>query len=92
MVVALQRGPVERDENAPAIHGGYGAGLAERAGTLVVRLKEEQVGQLLDIVAAGHADVVQDAALVPEPLNGGGGGHQSSVFYSHSHCSHTSIM
>jgi hypothetical protein len=51
-----------------------GAGFAEHAAVLVVHLEEEQVGELLDVVAVGHAVVAQDVAVVPEALDDGGGG------------------
>ena len=40
--------------------------------------EEEQVGELLDVVAVGHAVVAQDVAVVPEFLDDvlGFGGHK----------------
>ena len=46
---------------------------AQLADVLVVHLEEEQVGQLLDVVAVRHAVVAQDVAVVPETLDDGGG-------------------
>ena len=44
-----------------------------RLGALVGHLEEQQIGQLFDIVAIGHAVVAQDVAVVP------GGGHWLSL-------------
>ena len=50
------------------------------AAVLVVHLQEEEVGQLLDIVAIGQPVIAQDGAVVPEALDdGGGGGHMLLV-------------
>ena len=44
-------------------------GLPSSARLLVGHLEEQQVGELLDVVAVGHAVVAQDVAVVPEPLD-----------------------
>ena len=72
-VVRLQRVAVEAEQAGPAQLVGDGAGLAELVLLLVGHLEEEQVGELLDVVAVGDAVVAQDVAVVPEALDDGGG-------------------
>ena len=43
--------------------------VAGRLRPLVGHLEEEQVGELLDVVAVGQAVVAQDVAVVPELLD-----------------------
>jgi hypothetical protein len=57
----------------PAIGVGNGGGIANFA-PLVVHFEEEEVGELLDVIAVGEAVVTQDGAVVPEALDNGGGG------------------
>ena len=47
--------------------------LLQLAHLLVGHLEEEQVGELLDIVAIGDAVVPQDVAVVPQALDDGCG-------------------
>ena len=44
----------------------------ELAAALIVHFEEEEVGELLDVVAVGEAVVAEDGAVVPEALYDGG--------------------
>jgi len=70
-VVGLKLIAVEVEQAAPVVCLGDGAGLAEKLDLLVVHLEEEQVGELLHVVAVGHAVVAQDVAVVPQALHDG---------------------
>ena len=61
----FELGPVEGDERGPVEALGHDAGQAEVV-LLVGHLEEQQVGELLDVVAVGQAIVAQDVAVVPE--------------------------
>jgi hypothetical protein len=76
-VVAFQIVAVQPKETGPVKFGRYGTRLAEHGAVLVVHLEEQQVGELLYVVAIGHAVVAQDIAVVPEALNDCGGGGSS---------------
>ncbi len=66
-VVVEQRIAVLGQQCGPGVGGGDEAGLAvRRAAALVRHLDEQQVGELLDVVAIAHAVVAQDAAAIPE--------------------------
>jgi hypothetical protein len=43
--------------------------VVRRLGALVGHLEEQQIGQLLDVVAIRHAVVTQDVAVIPEFLD-----------------------
>ena len=60
------------EQPGPVEFGRDGAGLAGHPAVLVVHLEEQQVSQLLDIVAVRHAVVAQDIAVVPQALDDGG--------------------
>ena len=69
-VVVEQRIAILGQQRGPGVDGGDGAGLVVgRAAALVRHLEEQQVGELLDVVAIAHAVVAQDVAVVPELLN-----------------------
>jgi len=57
----------------PVAIGGDGAGLAQFVNVFGVHFEEQQVSELLHIVAVGHAVVPQDVAVVPDTLDNGGG-------------------
>ena len=79
-VVSLQLDTVTLDEGLPAQAVGHYGGPIERCLRLFVgHLQEQQVGELLHIVAIAHAVVAQYAAIVPEFLNEGVGGCVHSV-------------
>jgi len=71
---------VEGEEGGPVETGGDGGGLAPgRKGALVRHLEEQELGQLLDVVAVGETVVAEDVAGVPEfgdELLGVVGGHE----------------
>jgi hypothetical protein len=46
-----------------------------RPAALVRHLEEQQVGELLDVVAIAHPVVAQEVAVVPDLLDEGGGVH-----------------
>jgi hypothetical protein len=80
-VVPFERQAVEFDTSSAQL---YSAGIEDflpvrRARTLVVHLKEEKIGELLDVVAVGNAVVPEQVAVVPDFVDeiGGGGGHQA---------------
>jgi hypothetical protein len=54
--------------------------LVRRARTLVGHLEEQQIGELLDVIAVAHAVVAQDVAVIPEFLDDGGGVHLCPMF------------
>jgi len=68
-VVALQRLAVALEKALPAEVLRDGALLAVVGDLLGGHLEEEQVGELLDVVAVGHAVVAQDVAVVPDALD-----------------------
>ena len=70
--MVFQVGAVAAHQAGPAIGVGDGAGVADFA-PLVVHFEEEEVGQLLDVVAVGEAVVAQDGTVVPQALDDGGG-------------------
>ena len=67
----LQRVAVEREQTRPAVGIGIRAVLAEHAPARRPS-SGTAVGQLLDIVAVGHAIVAQHVAVVPQALDDGG--------------------
>jgi hypothetical protein len=68
--VDLQRIAVLAGRTRPVEPGRDGGGVVVwRLGALVGHLEEEEVGQLLDVVAVGEAVVAQDVAVVPEFLD-----------------------
>ena len=71
-VVALQLFAGEPAQAGPAVPGRDGAGFAQNGGVLVVHLQEEQVGELLQVIAVRHAVVAQHVAVVPHALHDGG--------------------
>ena len=76
-VVVEQRIAVEQAKRRPRVGRGDGARLVvRRAAALVGHLEEQQVGELLDVVAIAHPVVAQDVAVVPELLDEGGGVHR----------------
>jgi hypothetical protein len=78
-VVALQGVAVQPQQALPVEIGGDGAAPAEQAG-LVIHLEEEQVGELLQVVAVRNAVVAEDVAVVPDALDdGGGSGHGGEI-------------
>ena len=82
-VVIEQLVAVFLDEARPTVLLRHGALLVvRRLGALVGHLEEQQIGELLDVVAVGHAVVAQDVAVVPEFLDDGGCIHCQ---YSSSH-------
>ena len=44
-----------------------------RLGALVRHFEEEQIGELLDVIAIGEAVIAEDVAVVPEFVDEGGG-------------------
>ena len=73
-VVVKQVVPVTPQQRGPGIGGRYDAGLVvRRLAALVGHLEEQQIGELLYIVAIAHAVVAQHAAIVPELLDEGVG-------------------
>ncbi len=70
-VVGFERVAVQAGQAAPA-QLGRDAAEADQL-LLLVHLEEQQVGELLDVVAVGHAVVAQDVAVVPQALDDGGG-------------------
>ena len=60
-------------QTRPVVFFGNGALPAEHGCVFRVHFQEQQVGELLDVVAIGHAVVAQDVAVVPKALNDGGG-------------------
>lgn len=67
------------DEAGPVVVFGDGGLLVvRRAGPLVVHLKEEKIGELLDVVAVGNPVIAEKIAIVPNFADeiGGGGRHQ----------------
>src|SRR5579884_1404076 len=72
-VVAFQGVAVEGQQAAPVVLVGDVAGAAQEGGLLVLHLEEEQVGELLQVVAVGHPIVAQDVAVVPDALDDGCG-------------------
>ncbi|VVB62827.1 Uncharacterised protein [uncultured archaeon] len=62
-----------REEALPVQAPGYGGWLANWwLGLLIGHLQEEEVGELLQVVAVAHAVVSEDMAVVPDPLDDGG--------------------
>ncbi len=53
--------------------GADNAGFVQKARVLVIYLEEEQIDELLHIVALGDAVIAQDVAVVPKALDDGGG-------------------
>jgi hypothetical protein len=53
--------------------------LVGRAGLLVVHLEEEEIGELLDVVAVGNPVIAEEVAVVPDFVDeiGGGGRDQA---------------
>jgi hypothetical protein len=73
-VVALQVGAVALDEARPVVAlGDRRLLLPGRLGLLVGHLEEEQVGELLEVVAVGEAVVAEDVAVGPELVDDAGG-------------------
>jgi len=71
-VVRLQLVAVPPEERWPVEAGGDARRLAVGwPGALVGHLEEEQVGELLQVVAVGHAVVAQEVAVVPEATDDG---------------------
>ena len=69
-VVVEQLVAVPLHQAGPVIAGEYRAGLVVgRPAALVGHLQEQQIGELLDVVAVAHAVVTQDVAVVPEFLD-----------------------
>ncbi len=69
-VVRLQRRTFEPDETVPVQPCGNERVLVVgRLGALVGHLEEEQVGELLDVVAVGEPVVAEQIAVVPELLD-----------------------
>lgn len=69
-VLDLEVVAVAGEEGGPVQPGGDGRGTAPGGlGLLVGHLEEEQVGELLDVVAVGEAVVAEDVAVVPELLD-----------------------
>ena len=69
-VVGFEGVAVEGDEAGPVVPGGNEGGLVVgRLRPLVGHLEEEQVGQLLDVIAVGEAVVTEEVAVVPELLD-----------------------
>jgi hypothetical protein len=69
-VVVEQRIAVKREEPGPSVIGGHQARLAvRRPGSLVGHLEEQQVGELLDVVAIRHAIITKHIAVIPKLLN-----------------------
>ena len=69
-VVDLQIVTVTAQERLPVEVRGYERGAIERSlGLLVGHFQEQQVSQLLDVVAVGQPVVAKNVAVVPELLN-----------------------
>ena len=79
-VMLLERQAVHFHEAGPVVVIGDGGLLVvRRAGSLVVHFEEEEIGELLDVVAVGDPVVTEEIAVVPDFVDevGGGGGHQA---------------
>ena len=63
--LSQQRRPVKAPGNLAGLVPG-------RLAALIGHLEEQQVGELLDLVAIAHAVVAQHVAVVPELLDDGG--------------------
>ncbi len=69
---------VTLDEALPAVLVQDDAFLVVRLLRALVRhFEEEQIGELLDIIAVTHPVVAEDVTVVPEFLDDGGGGHSN---------------
>ncbi len=67
-------------ETWPTISVGYATGLRiGRLRPLIGHLEEQQIRQLLDVVAIAHPIVTQDVAVVPEFLDDLVGGTQLAI-------------
>ncbi len=73
MVMVKQRIAISGQQRRPVKALGNRAGLVSgRLAALIGHLEEQQVGELLDLVAVAHAVVAQHVAVVPELLDDGG--------------------
>ena len=83
-VVIEQLVAIFLDEARPIIFFRHRALLVvRRLGALVGHLEEQQIGELLDVVAIRHAVVTQDVAVVPEFLDDFPVSHFSPSYLSH---------
>jgi len=74
-VVVKQLVTVAGQERGPGVGRRHDAGLVVGCcGALVGHLEEQQIGELLHVVAIAHAVVAQHVAVVPELLDEGVGG------------------
>jgi hypothetical protein len=77
-VMLFKRDAVHLDEAGPVvIFGDGGLLVVRRAGPLVIHFEEEEVGELLDVVAVRDSVVAEEVAVVPDFVYqvGGGGRH-----------------
>ncbi len=76
--LAIQDRAVFVEQRAPAQFFRDGAGLA-KLGILIIHFQEDQIGELLDVIAIRDAVIPQDVAVIPDTLDDGGGlsGHQA---------------
>src|ERR671926_1486893 len=69
-VVGLELVAVPPEQAGPVVAVGHRRGTAPgRQGLLVGHLEEEQVGELLNVVAVGEAVVAEQVAVAPELLD-----------------------
>ncbi len=73
-VVGLEFSAIAACRARPGVGLGDDGGPVEgRLGLLIGHLEEEQVGQLLDVVAVADAVVPQDVTVIPQALDNGCG-------------------
>ena len=79
-VLVLQRRAVERQQRLPAqLRRDRGGLIVRLLGELVGHLEEEQQGELLDVLEAAEAGVLQDAGVAPGAFADLGGVHLLGV-------------
>jgi hypothetical protein len=75
-VVALQLGAALVAQALPVeVVGDVRVAVVRRLAVLIGHLQEQQVGELLQVVAVAHAVIAQGVAEVPDFVDDGGGGH-----------------
>jgi hypothetical protein len=66
-VMSFERDAIEFDEAGPVVvRGDGGLAVVGRAGALVVHFEEEEISELLDIVAVGDSVIAEEVAVVPD--------------------------
>jgi hypothetical protein len=75
-VVALQLGAALAAQALPVVAlGDVRIAVVGRLAVLIGHLQEQQIGELLQVVAVAHAIIAQGVAEVPDFVDDGGGGH-----------------